>query len=49
MYIEPFISKPTITSVRVLERWITQAQHKRTAMCTQIHTNKYIAHMNQQQ
>ena len=35
MYIDLFISKPTITSV--CERWITQAQHKRTAMCTQTH------------
>ena len=24
------------------ERWITQVQHKRTTMCTQMHTNKYI-------
>ena len=46
MYIELFISKPTITSVWIWERWITQTQHKRMAMCTQIHTNKYIEHLN---
>ena len=25
-----------------------QAQHKRTTMCTEIHTNKYIEDLNQQ-
>ena len=46
---ELFISKPTVTSVSLGERWITQAQRKRTAMCTRIHTNKYIKRLNQQQ
>ena len=47
--LELFISKTTITSVWAWDRWITQMQHKRMVMCTQIHTNKYIEHLKQQQ
>ena len=46
IFIEVFISKATTTSVLV--RWIRQAQHKRTTMCTQILvlTNKYTEHLS---
>ena len=46
---ELITSQPSITSVWVWETWIIHTQRKRTSMCKQILTNKYIEHLNQQQ
>ena len=52
MHIELFRSKPTITLVWVWERWLTQMKYKwkqQDVLNTQIHTDKYIEQLNQQQ